>query len=103
MGVFEDMKEKDPAKRFRIEGVEDAEKIRKDFWNTVNSNKVSDNILTDRNVEVVDVDGLQVVCLHVPMAIFRIDGLRYICERITSTFTEQGLSKKMKGLFYRLY
>ena len=74
MGVFEDMKEKDPAKRFRIGGVEDAEKIRKDFWNTVNSNKVSDNILTDSNVEVVDVDGLQVVCLHVPMAIFRIDG-----------------------------
>ena len=68
LGVFENMKEKDPAKRFRIEGVEDAEKIRKDFWNTINSNKVSDNILTDRDVEVVDVDGLQVVCIHVPMA-----------------------------------
>ena len=27
LGVFEDMKEKDPAKRFRIEGVDDAEKI----------------------------------------------------------------------------
>ena len=27
LGVFEDMKEKDTAKRFRIEGVDDAEKI----------------------------------------------------------------------------
>ena len=31
LGVFENMKENDPAKRFRIEGVDDAEKIRKDF------------------------------------------------------------------------
>ena len=53
LGVFEDLKEKDSARRFRIEGVDDAEKIRKDFWNTINSNKVSDNILTDNDVEVV--------------------------------------------------
>ena len=68
LGLFEDLKEKDPAKRFRIEGVDDAEKIRKDFWNAINSNKVSDNILTDSDVEVVDVDGMQIVCIHVPMA-----------------------------------
>ena len=54
LGVFEDMKEKDLAKRFRIEGVEDADKILKDFWNTINSNKVSNNILTDSDVEVVE-------------------------------------------------
>ena len=37
-----------------------------------------------------------------PRAIFRIDGLRYICEKITATFTENGMSRKMKGVFYRL-
>lgn len=37
-----------------------------------------------------------------PRAIFHIDGFRYICEKITATFTEQGLSKKMKGIFYKL-
>ena len=37
-----------------------------------------------------------------PRAIFHIDGFRYICEKITATFTEQGLSKKMKGVFYKL-
>ena len=81
LGVFEDMKEKDPAKRFRIEGVDDAEKIRKDFWNTINSNKVSDNILTDSDVEVVDVDGLQVVCIHVPMADWRVKPV-YLNENV---------------------
>ena len=68
LGVSEDLKEKDLAKRFRIEGVDDAERIRKDFWNTINSNKVSANILTDSDVEVIDVDGKHVVCIHVPMA-----------------------------------
>ena len=72
LGVFEDLKEKDLSKRFRIEGVEDADKNLKDFWNTINSNKVSDNILTDSDVEVVDVDGLQVVCINVPMADWRV-------------------------------
>jgi len=31
LGVSEDLKEKDLAKRFRIEGVDDAERIQKDF------------------------------------------------------------------------
>ena len=81
LGVFEDMKEKDPAKRFRIEGVDDVDKILKDFWNTINSNKVSDNILTDSDVEVVDVDGLQVVCIHVPMADWRVKPV-YLNENV---------------------
>lgn len=81
LGVFEDLKEKDLSKRFRIEGVEDADKNLKDFWNTINSNKVSDNILTDSDVEVVDVDGLQVVCIHVPMADWRVKPV-YLNENI---------------------
>ena len=37
-----------------------------------------------------------------PRAIFHIDGFRYICEKITATFTENGMSRKMKGVFYKL-
>lgn len=37
LGVVEHMNEHDYAKRFEIVGVEDADKIRKDLWNTVNS------------------------------------------------------------------
>ena len=37
-----------------------------------------------------------------PRAIFHINGFRYICEKITATFTENGMSRKMKGMFYKL-
>ena len=81
LGVFENVKEKQPAKRYRIDGVDDAEKILKDFWNTINSNKASDNILTDSDVDVVDVDGLSVVCIHVPMADWRVKPV-YLNENV---------------------
>ena len=71
LGVDENRAEKDPQNRFQITGVDDAQKIVTDFWNTVNSDKVSENILTDDDVEVVNVDGKQVVCIHVPQADFR--------------------------------
>ena len=35
LGVQEDLKKKDIAKRFTVTGVDDAEKVRKDFWNIV--------------------------------------------------------------------
>ena len=48
LGVDENLEEKDISKRFRITGVEDAVKIRKDIWNTLNSReKVSSNLLKD--------------------------------------------------------
>ena len=71
LGVKEHLKEKDKAKRYEIFGVEDAAKIRKEFWDTVNSNKVSLNILVDSNVEVVDIDGKKIVCIYVPQADWR--------------------------------
>ena len=37
-----------------------------------------------------------------PRAIFNIHGKRYVCEKITATFTENGLSQLMKGEFYPL-
>ena len=71
LGIDENLKEKDPSKRLQIIGVEDAQKILTDFWNTINSDKVSENILTDKDVEVVDMDGKKIVCIHVPMADYR--------------------------------
>ena len=35
-------------------------------------------------------------------AVFHIRGGRYLCEKITARFTEHGMSKMMKGVFYRL-
>ncbi len=33
-------------------------------------------------------------------AVFNIKGKRYLCERITATFTENGMSQLLKGVFY---
>ncbi len=35
-------------------------------------------------------------------SIFFIDGKKYLCEKITTTFTENGMSQLKKGVFYRL-
>lgn len=37
-----------------------------------------------------------------PRALFYINGGRYLCEKITAHFTEKGMSKMLKGVFYRL-
>ena len=35
-----------------------------------------------------------------PRAVFHIKGKRYLCEKITATFTENGMSQLLKGIFY---
>lgn len=37
-----------------------------------------------------------------PMSVFCIRGIRYLCEKITATFSEKGMSQMMKGVFYRI-
>ena len=71
LGVNEDLQEKDMLKRYQIVGVDEPMKIITDFWNTLNSDKVNENILLDNDVEVVNVDGVQIVCIHVPQADWR--------------------------------
>ena len=71
LGVDEDLQEKDVRKRFQIIGVDDPHKIITDFWNTLNSDKVNENILVDSDVEIVNMGGVEIVCIHVPMADFR--------------------------------
>jgi ATP-dependent DNA helicase RecG len=68
LGVDENLQEKDISKRFQIIGVDEPSKIITDFWNTLNSDKVNENILVDSDVEVVNVDGAQIICIHVPQA-----------------------------------
>ncbi len=45
------------------------DKLIKDFWDTVNNaNKVSANILSDKNVTIEDTDGKRIVAIRVPRA-----------------------------------
>ena len=48
LGVDEDLQEKDIQKRYQIIGIDEPRKIVTDFWNTLNSDKVNENILVDR-------------------------------------------------------
>lgn len=69
LGICEHMPENDKRKRFEVTGVEDADKICKDIWNIVNNQeKVNINILHDDEVEVLNVDGKDVVAIRVPRA-----------------------------------
>jgi len=72
LGISEDLNGPDLSKRFTVAGVENSQKTISDFWNTINSNKVSQNILVDSDVEVVDINGLQVINIHVPQADWRV-------------------------------
>ena len=47
----------------------DPEKLIKDFWDIVNNaNKVSANILSDKDVTIEDIDGKRIVAIRVPRA-----------------------------------
>ena len=39
-------------------------------------------------------------CIPDVRSVFLIRGKRYICEKITATFTENGMSQLLKGVFY---
>lgn len=56
---------------FEIIGVAQPQKLKKELFDTLNSDKVSQNILTDSDVEIVDYDGKQLLCIHVPQADYR--------------------------------
>ncbi|MGM9833179.1 MAG: RNA-binding domain-containing protein [Candidatus Limisoma sp.] len=69
LGVVEHLEEQDKSKRFEIVGVEDADKIRRDLWNTINSKeKVNINLLHDEDVQTIEVDGKSVIAINVPRA-----------------------------------
>lgn len=48
----------------------------------------------------VESDGCQRGSIPNPRALFHIRGKRYVCEKLTATFTEEGMSEMIKGVFY---
>ena len=52
-----------------VEGVENAEKVRADLWNAANNpDKVSDNVLSNKRVYSLEIDGKELVVTEVPRA-----------------------------------
>ena len=72
LGVAEDLKQPEFNKRFQIKGVDNPQKLITDFWNTINSNKVNENILSDSDIDIIDIDNKKVICINIPQADWRI-------------------------------
>lgn len=70
-GVQEHLKETEPARRFSFVSINNPEQRVKDFWNTVNSNKVSSNILVDADVGLCNIGGNEIMWIRVPQANYR--------------------------------
>ena len=70
LGVQEDKTKKVPEERFILQGIENPDKQKEDFWNTINGSKVNVNILKDEDVFVVEENGTSFLVIHVPRADF---------------------------------
>lgn len=72
LGIKEDIKEHDLAKRFTTTKIRNPNKIISDFWNLVNNhNKISANILVDSNVGTIEYQGDTVIWIEVPPASYK--------------------------------
>jgi len=66
LGIEENLWETDWEKRFSVVGLKNPGKIIADFWNTLNSDKVSASVLADADVGQVSFKGKNIVYIHVP-------------------------------------
>ena len=80
-GVEEHLKEKDPKKRFTLESINNPQQRLTDFWNTINSVKVSTNILVDSDVGICKVRDADIMWINVPQADYKAKPV-YINENI---------------------
>ena len=71
LGVEENLTESNINKKFTFKDVKNPEIRLKEFWDTINSNKVSANILLDENVGYCDVEGHTVIWIEVPPADYK--------------------------------
>ena len=71
LGITENVKFVGEANHFEITGITNPQKLRKEFFDTLNSNKVNRNILTDSDVEIIDYEGVPLMCITVPQAHYR--------------------------------
>lgn len=71
LGVEEHIKETEFGRRFSFVGVNNPAQRITEFWNTVNSDKVSANILVDADVGTCEVHNKTILWIRVPAADYR--------------------------------
>ena len=70
LGIEEDKTKIDTKERFIVRGINNPAKLREDFWNTINSQKVNANILVDDDVYVLTHDNVSLLVIEIPKADF---------------------------------
>jgi predicted HTH transcriptional regulator len=68
LGVEEHLRETDFERRFTFVSIKNPGQRIKDFWNTLNSDKVSSNILVDADVGTCTVHDATIIWIRVPQA-----------------------------------
>ena len=70
LGIKENKKKRLPNERFEIQGIKNPDVQIKDFWNTINGDKVNKNILKDEDVQEVKIPSseLAIIVICVPRA-----------------------------------
>lgn len=71
LGITEHMEEHDQAIRFEITGVNNPTKLKKEFFDTLNSNKVNRNILIEEDVDIVEYEGHSLLVINIPQVDYR--------------------------------
>lgn len=71
LGITEHMEEPDQSKRFEITGVNNPTKLKKEFFDTLNSNKVNRNILIEEDVDIVEYEGHSLLVINIPQVDYR--------------------------------
>lgn len=57
------------GERWTVQGVERAEKLKKELWDALNNRqRVNINLLSDADVQILPIDGKAVLAIHVPQA-----------------------------------
>ena len=74
-----------------VEGVENAEKVRADLWNAANNpDKVSDNVLSNKRVYSLEIDGKVLVVTEVPRADRRVKPVYVGSDVFKGTYRRNG-------------
>lgn len=71
LGIEENLQEADPLKRFSVTQIQDPSRIIRDFWNTINGDKVNVNILVDADVGTTEYEGETIIWIEVPPANYK--------------------------------
>ena len=71
LGITEHIEEPDQTKRFEITGVNNPKKLKKEFFDTLNSNKVNRNILIEEDVDIVEYEGHSLLVINIPQVDYR--------------------------------